>query len=189
MNIFILDEDPEFAAASHCDKHVCKMILESGQMLCTAHWVDWLTYFKKGLSDFKRQRDAAEFLFREVPTVFQPPWKMTHVNHPSSVWTRESLDNYSWHSRLGIALCNEYEKRYGRVHKSLKVHRWLQRNSPIVTESKGLTPFAVCMPEKYKISEDPVACYRKYYLEDKVRFAKWAHSQEPDWWKNEKNKT
>ena len=60
MNIFILDEDPEFAAASHCDKHVCKMILESGQMLCTAHWVDWLTYFKKGLSDFKRQRDKRD---------------------------------------------------------------------------------------------------------------------------------
>ena len=28
MNIFVLDRDPELAAKYHCDKHVCKMILE-----------------------------------------------------------------------------------------------------------------------------------------------------------------
>ena len=38
MNIFVLDKTPEMSAKYHCDKHVVKMILESGQMLCTAHW-------------------------------------------------------------------------------------------------------------------------------------------------------
>ena len=39
MNIFVLDESPILAARDHCDKHICKMILESAQMLCAAHWI------------------------------------------------------------------------------------------------------------------------------------------------------
>ena len=37
MNIFVLDKDPHIAAQMHCDKHVPKMIVESAQMLSTAH--------------------------------------------------------------------------------------------------------------------------------------------------------
>ena len=37
MNIFYLDRDPEIAAQMICDKHVVKMILESAQMLSSAH--------------------------------------------------------------------------------------------------------------------------------------------------------
>ena len=37
MNIFALSPVPEVAAKWHCDKHVVKMILESAQMLSTAH--------------------------------------------------------------------------------------------------------------------------------------------------------
>jgi len=40
MNIFILDEDLEQCAKAHVDKHCVKMILESAQMLCTAHWIN-----------------------------------------------------------------------------------------------------------------------------------------------------
>ena len=39
MNIFYLDRDPVIAAQMMCDKHVVKMILESAQMLSTAHRV------------------------------------------------------------------------------------------------------------------------------------------------------
>ena len=37
MNIFILDRNPHEAARLQCDKHVVKMIVESAQMLSTAH--------------------------------------------------------------------------------------------------------------------------------------------------------
>jgi hypothetical protein len=37
MNIFYLHEDPVIAAKLQYNKHVVKMILESAQMLCTAH--------------------------------------------------------------------------------------------------------------------------------------------------------
>ena len=40
MNIFILDENIEKCAQYHCDKHIIKMILESAQLLCTAHWIN-----------------------------------------------------------------------------------------------------------------------------------------------------
>ena len=37
MNIFVLDRNPVVAAQMQCDKHIVKMIVESGQMLSTAH--------------------------------------------------------------------------------------------------------------------------------------------------------
>ena len=37
MNIFYLHKDPVIAAKVQYNKHVVKMILESAQMLCTAH--------------------------------------------------------------------------------------------------------------------------------------------------------
>ena len=37
MNIFYLDKDQAKAASYFYDKHKVKMILESAQMLCTAH--------------------------------------------------------------------------------------------------------------------------------------------------------
>ena len=46
MNIFYLDRDPVKAAQIQYNKHVVKMILESAQMLCTAHhhWADEIGY-------------------------------------------------------------------------------------------------------------------------------------------------
>tara|TARA_B100000131_G_scaffold283848_1_gene292072 strand:- start:918 stop:1073 length:156 start_codon:yes stop_codon:yes gene_type:complete len=38
------------------------------------------------------------------------------------------------------------------------------------------------MLEDYKVSDDPVDCYREYYLKDKVRFAKWRSGDLPPWW-------
>ena len=39
MNIFYLDSDPTKCAKYHNNKHVVKMILETAQLLCGAHWV------------------------------------------------------------------------------------------------------------------------------------------------------
>ena len=182
MNIFILDEDPKKAAEYHCDKHVCKMILEAGQMLCTAHWVSWLEFFNKKRTDFKLMRDVKSFLREKTPVMMQPPWSMTHVNHPCTIWTRESRENYEWHLTLMGHLLSEYTKRYHRVHKSQVVFRWLGEHYPMSFKKQGLTNFPICMSEKYKISPDPVDCYREYYLKDKIRFAKWK-TKKPFWWK------
>jgi hypothetical protein len=75
----------------------------------------------------------------------------------------------------------EYTKRYKKIHKSQPVLKILSNNLPSLP-SKGLTPFAIAMKPEFKISNDPVECYRNYYLKDKVRFAKWNYTEKPDWW-------
>jgi hypothetical protein len=183
MNIFVLDLDPLKAAEYHCNKHVVKMILESAQMLCTAHWLSLLNSKSKKINDFKRVRDCQDWLKSNTGTALQPPWKMTHINHPCSIWTRESLENYKWHSRLGLALCDEYTKRYEKVHKSLGVHLWLSENKPLLP-SFSLTEHPRCVPDDCKAaSEDVVTSYRHYYNRYKNRFAKWEpKSQTPSWY-------
>ena len=48
-------------------------------------------------------------------------------------------------------------------------------------ESLGLTEFAQAMPEKYKVSGDPVSAYRGFYVGEKLRFAKWTRRIRPAW--------
>lgn len=182
MNIFILDEQPRKAAEYHCNKHVVKMILEAGQMLCAAHWMSWLDHFGTSRSNFKLMRDVKNFLNAKVPKAKQPPWGLTHVNHPCTIWTRQSLENYNWHLELMACLLMEYNKRYNKVHKSLSVQQWLLRNTPLHFPFQGRTPFPICMKEEYKVDDNPIQSYRSYYIKDKVRFAKWEpRAETPDW--------
>jgi len=193
MNIFVLSQDPQEAARFHCNKHVVKMILESAQMLCTAHWLHLLESKGKRLSDFKRVRDAQQWLFENTPREKQPPWKMSHVRHPCTIWTCDNISNYTWHLKLCESLLTEYKRRYKRNHKSEDVAKWLRKNAPLNMRSAALTNFAVCMKDEYKVYYDecrldPVASYRNYYLKDKVRFAKWEPlANTPIWFKGDQS--
>jgi len=186
VNIFVLNENPILAARDHCDKHVVKMILESAQMLCAAHWLGWQKMLKPPVDELSR-RELHAWLSEHVDPRLVPPWKMTHVSHPCTQWAQRCWGNYMWLSLHGLELCREYERRYGKEHKSLEVHRWLNRVIPPTFEGTidnptGITPFAVAMPEKYKVPDDPVASYRAYYLGEKSRFAKWRTGKVPSWW-------
>jgi len=192
MNIFVLDRDPVRAAEAHCDKHVVKMILESGQMLSAAHWLGWKKMLKPP-GDLKA-RGVQEWLKEHVHLELQPKWKMTHVGHPCTQWTQRVWGNYMWHSRLGLALCDEYTRRYGKVHKSHEYHRWLNRHIPPTFEETienpvGITPFAVCMPDDVKVPDDPVASYRNYYNVHKARMTRWAYTEKPVWFNPVKQET
>ena len=68
MNLFYLHRDPVEAARMQCDRHVVKMILETAQMLSTAHI--------------------------ELDGI-QVAYKATHKNHPSTVWVRSSAAAYT----------------------------------------------------------------------------------------------
>ncbi len=187
MNIFVLNENPILAARDHCDKHICKMIIESAQMLCAAHWLGWQRMFRIDSAGLKRG-ELHQQLHDRIDPRLRPPWKMTHVNHPCTQWAAETWANYMWLSQHGIELCREYTARYGKVHKSEEVHRWLNRVIPPtfsgtrIEDPLGRTPFAVAMPEKYKVPGDPVTSYRAYYLAEKARFAKWKTGNTPLWW-------
>ena len=149
MNIFVLDKNPHVAAMYACDKHVVKMILESAQMLCS------------------------------VQPEGTAPYKRSFYNHPCTKWVRASSANYDWLIEHARALCTEYTRRYGRVHKSEKVIDWCDANRPELPDV-GLTPFAQAMPEDYK-NEDAVEAYRTYYRNDKRRFATWKDVDPPTW--------
>lgn len=147
MNIFFLHEDPEQAAQMMSDKHIVKMILESAQLLSTAHHV-CNTYLKTNKL-----------------------YKATHVNHPMSIWARESKQNYRWLYQHFCALATEYTKRYRKVHKSYRILNKVLVHPPELP-SLGLTVPPQCMPVKYqnenKSLSDCVSAYVAYYEEEKL---------------------
>lgn len=167
MNIFVLSHDPVEAAQMQCDKHVTKMALESAQMLCTVH----------------RKLHGYDSILNHDGTAIDL-YKENHPNHPCSIWARSSAANYQWLFEHFIALGNEYQKRYGRVHKSVGKYWWVLGLIPeMIPYNNGqLTPFALAMPDQYKVPNDPVASYRAYYIGDKDRIAKWKHGNTPEWY-------
>jgi len=152
MNIFILAYDPVEAAVNQCDQHVVKMVLESAQMLCAP--------FPAG----------------------EAPYKRTHYNHPCTQWCRASKENYTWLLNHANALAAEYTYRYGKTHKSQQVIEWCNRHKGQLSFSRRiLTPFALAMPEQYKVAS-AVDSYRNYYINEKLGFAKWnKRRNKPTW--------
>jgi len=140
MNIFYLDKDPTTAAILQYNKHVVKMILESAQMLCTAHH---------------------ELLYD--PDV---PYKPAHVNHPSTIWCRKNTRHYFWLYEHMLALGHEYTKRYGKEHLSITKCKEPLRLAPINMPTYEFEQPPQCMPDEYK---DPcsIQAYWNYYIGEK----------------------
>jgi len=163
MNLFILSKSCKECAEFMYDKHIVKIILEAVQMLCTAK------------------------LLLDPPTDGTELYKISHKNHPVSIWIRESFENYIWTLELVEAMHTEWKYRYGHPenveHKSYKVAKYLAQHSPPEScfPKKGLTTFALAMPEIYKC-EDPIESYRKYYKSpEKIRLASWKKREPPSW--------
>ena len=176
MNIFALSSDPGKSARMMCDRHVVKMIVESAQMLSTAHRVlDGEEYVdRSGKRSVKRwnlnaPRDAL--------------YKATHINHPSSVWARFSNNNYIWLYCHFDALCEEYTFRYKKIHATEQKLLDILSMLPYNINIGYLTPIPQAMPDQYKQSLT-VDAYRAYYLGEKSGFAKWTKREIPDWWQN-----
>ena len=111
--------------------------------------------------------------------------KLTHKNHPSSIWTRESLSNYNWLVELTKELCKEYTYRYGKIHKCEKDYlQILEENKPDIPDI-GLTTPKQAMPDTYKINtnniEDSIEAYRQYYFFEKNSMFSWKKRTKPEW--------
>jgi hypothetical protein len=157
MNIFYLDKDPVIAAQMMCDKHVVKMILESAQLLSTAHRV----------------------LDGDVYADSVGLYKTAHKNHPSTIWTRASVHNYMWLYNHMISLMQEYTCRYGKHHASERLVAPL-RKTPTTIPVVDFSDPPQCMPDYCK-TEDTVSAYRYYYINEKASFAKWKNAKIPEW--------
>ena len=138
MNIFYLDKNPKLCAQYHVDRHVVKMILETAQLLSTAHWL----------------------------TGGEGPYRATHKNHPSAIWARSNKSNYNWLCKLGLELCEEYTYRYGKVHLSIQKCLKALEVAPINMPTKLFEQPPQCMPDEYK-DKCSVKAYWNYYIGEK----------------------
>ena len=184
MNIFILDTDPKKAAQMLCDKHIPKMIVESAQMLSTAHrMLDGTQAQRKSRSG---KRIINTYVFNDVRDELF--YAAVHHNHPCTKWTMESLDNYNWHYHHFANMAAEYHYRRERQHATWQKMGMILAAHPENIPKAGLTEFAQAMnhyPE-CKVEGNAVQAYRNYYHTAKP-FAKWEWKrQAPDWWEGYK---
>lgn len=153
MNIFVTNLDPVDSAFALDDKRVIKMALESAQLMSTA------INFYGGTS----------------------PYKPTHLNHPCSIWTRQSSSNYVWLFEHYKALCQAYYDRFGKRHKTLDYILELSNGVKLMPKH-GLTSFMNCTT--FKETYNVCVAYRfelcKKWKADK-RPPKWTNSNPPVW--------
>lgn len=183
MNIFVLDSNPEKAARFHNDRHVVKMILESCQLMATAHHeLDSSEYIEMTIADMTVQAEI------------DLPLRPTHVNHPCAVWARQTDGNYGWLYDLCGALLNEFEQRYGKPHSYAAEVYPLLGVRPRNLWRGVRQPWAICMPDEYSKgvkhgSREAVKAYRRYYYGAKQHLAQWrAPATVPEWWQDMQRK-
>jgi hypothetical protein len=146
MNIFYLHKDPAEAAKLQYNKHVVKMILESAQMLCTAHH----------LLDPCNSDDI--------------PYRVAHKNHPSTIWVRQSAPHYLWLYYHMIKLGEEYNKRYGKTHLTIIKCKDVLKRYPGGIFNVGFSEPPQCMPDQYK-HKSAIHAYWQYYIAEKSNVA------------------
>lgn len=157
LNIFFLSTCPNEAARFQCDKHVVKMVLETAQLMSTAHHVHGS---------------------RLAHRVYKP----THRNHPSGIWTRMSSANYDW---LGAHLCGllaEYTYRYRKTHATAKLLPLLASNP---CDRGPLTVPLLALPDDLRPTpvtwDSAVEAYRAYYRRDKQAMLTYTRRGRPAW--------
>lgn len=169
MNIFYLDKDVSRCAEMHNDKHCIKMILEYAQLLSTAHRVI------DGVPTLERSpttgRQRTRYILSDDRDVVL--YSATHINHPSAIWVRQSLDNYFWLFDLWIELMKEYTYRYGKNHKCEFLIDTLSF-APDNISSGLFTEPTPAMPDDVKVSGNSLASYRNYYIQNKTHLASWS---------------
>lgn len=188
MNIFALSRNPEEAAEQMIDKHIIKMPTETCQMLHTNFL--YMQYVKEHGKE-PQLKDLKAFHLATESKLMKPAM----LNHPSTVWARQSFDNFQWLYTHGYALCWEYTYRYGKEHGSYE--RLLQlanEDAEMLVKNHSfphseLTPVSIAMDDQYRIPNPMdipnwdfvIKSYRHYYLEGKWRIAEWRKNRRPDW--------
>ena len=153
MNIFFLHMIPRICAEMHCDKHVCKLLIEYAQILSTTHRVldgnlcIELSKNNRKLKRYKLDNEKNDILY-----------KSTHVNHPCTVWARQSVLNYTWLYELFVCLCDEYTKRYKKIHLTDKKLRNVLNTLPINLNGNLFTKFPHVIPEEVKSETEEGYC-------------------------------
>ena len=151
MNIFAIEGNEETgvidwyeSGRSQDNLRTVKMVLETTQLLSSAMHLNGM----------------------------QGCYKLTHANHPSTLWTKESSANWQNLFVHGMALLQEYEERFGRVHKCRDLMLGMEKNvdfSKFPTSEP--TPLKMAMPDEFRVEGNPVKSYRDYFSsKEKIRY-------------------
>jgi hypothetical protein len=108
-------------------------------------------------------------------------YQATHINHPSAVWARKSIENYNWLAEHLFALGEEYTYRYGKTHKCFGELSYQLQSPPKNLTNYDMTTMPSAMAPEYVVSEDPIVNYRNYYKIGKARMHSWKNRQPPEW--------
>ena len=190
MNIFATSPCPVKSAEILDDKRVIKMILESAQILYTNMYEMSPSSFTKApysplvkLKDndnnfigYKQNVKVKYAYYLAGERVYAP----THLNHPSTIWARESRANYIWLLEHFEALCNEYTNRYGKVHKCYQHYGNLDYGIHHIPQGT-FTEIPKCMPDEFK-TDDVYESYQLYLIN------KWQNDEKsPTWYREYMN--
>lgn len=159
MNIFVLDENPITAASYIDDQRLSKMIIESGQMMRAA-------LGRHGLTEEK----CIEY---GILTSKGTPWKITHKNHPCTLWAGDSWANFDWLANHAIGLCVEFKSRFGKTHACEEPILLMNHLHLKQYKKDKLTPFALAMPDKFR----PLELVTGYFgMKDKLEAKYLSHA-------------
>lgn len=150
MNVFYTQTDPIHAAQDHCKKHRNKMIVEYAQVLSAAHHV---------LDD------------QPIAGIY----KLTHKNHPSAVWVRESKQHYDWVLTCALELCRLYTLDTGKTHKTQTILELLQTKPRNLTTT-GFDAPPKCMDDEFKTIANTCQAYQSYLCS---KFREWQQRAKP----------
>ena len=155
MNVFYTNSNPIICAHDHCTVHNRKMIIEYAQILSAAHHV---------LDDDK---------------AISGIYKLTHKNHPSAIWIRESTDHYNYVLNVALELCSIYQQATGKTHKTYYTLLELKQ-LPINIANNGFKCPPVAAPDKYKmlvvLGKSTEYAYQEYL---KSKFEEWQQRDKP----------
>lgn len=180
MNIFILDKNPVLAAQMHNDVHVRKMIVESGQMMSTNYRMLNGTMEKRPSASGKTMQ---KHWVLDNECLEELLYKTVHINHPCTIWMRESQAHWDWHLEFFNALCDEYTYRFGKVHETDNKLREVFNNLDPNISKKEFTGFVTAM-DQYPhcvVLGDVVQSYRNYYVDQKLKFTTYTKREAPEW--------
>lgn len=94
------------------------------------------------------------------------PYRSTHVNHPASVWARQTKGNYRWLIEHAKELSKLYTNKTGKIHKCSEVLDKLIDGISFIPEGSR-TPFVNCARNKdkgidYTDQTDVIIAYQLY---------------------------
>ena len=183
MNIFALLRNPFTSVLQMIDKHIVKMPTESCQMLHTNDLFNEFVLrfgYEPSLAKLKEYHEESNSILM----------KPAMLNHPSTIWARQNIDNTMWLYHHALAMCDEYTHRYGKRHGSQD--RILHTSVDFDGDWTLATPISIAMFDVYRLNREDYPnlsywnfvekSYQHYYLEAKWSFANWKGRDKPTWW-------